>query len=307
MKLLVFSSGYRAHLHIKNRTALERMCASCGIEFEHTTHLHRIQSQPDYDILFVTNEFVDISIVPHHVKIVYGPQFWVFPEGPMVGPLDDQYRTRAVYNCLSQWVHTLYIETAQSLRAPIVTLPFSVDTSKFKPAYPREEPLYDCIVYWKRRANTTLRTTLDYLDQCRLKYIVFTYGSYNEVAYLHALHHTKWVLAIDAHESQGFALEEAMSTDVPLLVLDATSMYDEIDNGRVIYENKRPLKLSATSVPYWSEGETGLRITSLNELPSAIDTMIEMYASYRPRDYILRTLSDEVCMRRVLTTLGMRC
>lgn len=308
MKLLLFSSGHRSHLHVKNRAALERMCASCGIEFEYTSSLGRVQHHPGYDILFATNEFVDIATIPPNVKVIYGPQFWVFPEGSIVGPIEEEYASRSVYNCLSQWVKNVFIETTESLRTPLVPLPFSVDTARFKPAHPREEPMYDCIVYLKGRPASMLQKAQEHLDQRGLRYKVFRYGSYNEAEYLHALQHTRWFLSIDAYESQGFALEEAMATNVPLLVLDGTSMYDYVEaDGKVTYENKRPLVLSATAVPYWSEGETGLRITSMDDLPSSIDRMMATYTSYRPRDYILRTLSDEVCMRRMLNAIGVKC
>jgi FkbM family methyltransferase len=108
------------------------------------------------------------------------------------------------------------------------------------------------------------------------------------------------MLTLDAHESQGFGLEEAMSSGVPLLVMDAASMYDEMDNGvNATYEHLRPNKLFATSVPYWSD-ECGIKITKQSELSDAIDKILITYDSFTPRDYIVRTLSDEVCMRRIL-------
>ena len=108
------------------------------------------------------------------------------------------------------------------------------------------------------------------------------------------------MITLDAHESQGFGLEEAMSSGVPLLVMDAQSMYDEMDDGlTATYEYLRPKKLVATSVPYWSD-ECGIKITEQSELSTAVDKMMINYSNFTPRDYIVRTLSDEVCMRRIL-------
>jgi len=138
------------------------------------------------------------------------------------------------------------------------------------------------------------------LNQKGLQYKIFRYGSYNEEEYKSSLQKAKFMLTLDAHESQGFALEEAMSSGVPLLVMDATSMYDEMDNGvTVTYEYLRPKKLLATSVPYWSD-ECGIKITEQSEMSYAIDKMLTLYQTFTPRDYIVRTLSDEVCMRRIL-------
>ena len=144
-------------------------------------------------------------------------------------------------------------------------LPYSVDTNAFKPSSPSLEKEYDCIVYIKRRSNNLVNYTLSMLNQKGLKYKIFRYGSYTEEDYKNSLQKAKFMLTLDAHESQGFALEEAMSSGVPLLVMDATSMYNEMDNGvNATYEYLRPKKLLATSVPYWSD-ECGIKITEQSE------------------------------------------
>jgi len=61
----------------------------------------------------------------------------------------------------------------------------------------------------------------------------------------------------------------------------------------------RPKNLFATSVPYWSD-ECGIKITKETELEDALDRMLCSYTSYNPRDYIIDTLSDKVCMERIL-------
>lgn len=135
------------------------------------------------------------------------------------------------------------------------------------------------------------------LEEKALKYHVFRYGSYNEEDYKNCLLMSKFMLVLDGHESQGFALEEAMSCNTPLLVVDATSMYDETNDG--VYEHLKPKKLLATSVPYWSE-ECGIKITNPVQLSDSIDNMMANYKQYTPRNYILNTLSDKVCMERIL-------
>ncbi len=106
------------------------------------------------------------------------------------------------------------------------------------------------------------------------------------------------MIVLDAHESQGFALQEAMSCNVPLLVIDATSMYDEYLYGRQIYSNYRPLALKATSVPYWSD-ECGLK-TTIIDLAETIDFMKKEWQTFRPRDFIVRELSESSCMQKIL-------
>lgn len=285
--------------HPKNWSAIQRMCRSCNIEFEYTNDIERLKIN-NYDILYCIMYYVDPDIIPKNIKVIYGPQFWVIPEPPIVGKYRSDLEGRCVFNSLSKWVGDYYLELAGEIIVPLTYFPFAVDTNEFKPLYPSLEKEYDCIVYIKRRSNDLVNYTLSMLNQKGLKYKIFRYGSYNEEDYKDSLQKTKFMLTLDAHESQGFGLEEAMSSGVPLLVMDATSMYDEMDNGvNATYMHLKPNKLLATSVPYWSN-ECGIKITEQFELSDAIDRMLTIYQSFTPRDYIVRTLSDEVCMRRIL-------
>lgn len=291
--------------HPKNWQAIQRMCASHSIEFEYTNLIERIE-YPDYDILYCMSQFVDPHIIPPSIKVFYGPQLWVIPEPPMVGPYQPCLTNRCVFNLLSKWVVDYYYEMAKECIMPIAEFPLSVHTDAFKPYDPPLPKDTDCIVYVKRRSHSLVKKALALLLQKGLQYKFFKYGSYKEEEYKTSLHRTKFMLVLDAHESQGFALEEAMSCNVPLLVMDATSMYDEMneDNQSSTYKHLRPKKLVATSVPYWSD-ICGIKIQSVDDLSDAMDTMMNTYSQYEPRKYILETLSDSVCMKRMLDYFGL--
>jgi hypothetical protein len=62
----------------------------------------------------------------------------------------------------------------------------------------------------------------------KIPYKIFNYlQRYNEAEYLTYLQSCKYGIWIDAHESQGFALEEALSCNVPLLVWNVSSLNRE--------------------------------------------------------------------------------
>lgn len=296
MKLILYiGAGIPHH---KNYDAIKRMCISCMIDFEETNSEFRLYEN-NYDILVSCSKFINPDTIPSNVKIIMGPQFFVFPEGPIVGKINSKFSNNCVYNVLSPWIRNLYLEFAEDFIIPMKELPFSIDTNKFKPNNDMNKD-YDCIVYIKRRANDIVNYTLNLLSLKNLKYKTFVYGNYNEEEYIDTLLKSKFMITLDAHESQGFALEEAMSSGVPLLVLDATTMYEETNNGFTpTYDYLRPKKLLSTSVPYWSD-ECGIKITNLTELSDNIDIMLNQYQSFSPRDYIIKTLSDEVCMDRIL-------
>lgn len=295
MKLVLYMrSGIPHH---KNWEGIQRMCKSCNIDFEYTNSIERLKHN-NYELLYCIDTVIDPYIIPENIKIIYGPQLWVIPEPPIVGKFDEKLKDRCVFNLLSKWVEDYCIELASEFIMPISHFPFAVNTDKFKPINIEKE--YDCIVYIKRRSNDLVNYTLNLLNEKDLKYKVFRYGSYNEDDYLASLQRAKFMLTLDAHESQGFALEEAMSSGTPLLVMDASSMYDETNDGiNSVFGYLNPKKLLATSVPYWSD-ECGIKITEQAELSEAIDKMMDTYKEFTPRDYIVRTLSDEVCMKRIL-------
>ena len=274
------------------------MCESHKIDFEVTTNINRVL-QSDYDILISNNKFINPLILPATVKVIFGPQFWVFPSGPVIGPYNSSLEFKAVYNSLSLWNKQVYLEQVGSFIMPICQFPFAVDVERLIPPVVKSET-YDCLVYSKHRKHSILNSAIAILNDKHITYKIVTYGSYDEKTYMELLHTCKFMVCVDAHESQGFALEEAMSCNVPLLVIDATSMYDESNDGvRSVYENQRPKHLYATSVPYWSD-ECGIKITNTDNLPVAIDTMMESYKSFTPREYILRELSPSICMKRIL-------
>ena len=294
MKLIYFGENS----HHKNSSSIKRMCESLKIEFENSLDYSRL-SKPDYHIIIFHSFYVDSeeTNIPSYVKIIYGPQHWVFPQGKLVGNLDDKFTSRCVYNTLSEWNTHVYMEMVGSLIVPFVEFPFSVETDKFKPNTTIKS--IDCIVYIKRRDPQLVKSVLDNLKIRDLSYKVFTYGSYQECEYLETLHCCKFLISIDAHESQGFALEEAMSCNIPLLVIDALSMYDEISNGDSTYKHLKPKKLLATSVPYWND-KCGIKIANFKDFDISLDTMLKTWNDFTPRDYILENLTDEICMKRIL-------
>ena len=74
MKLL----QYPFNCHDKNKESMIRMCKVFNIEFEATHNRNRIQDN-NYDILWLPTEWIEPNEIPSHVKILYGPQHFVFP------------------------------------------------------------------------------------------------------------------------------------------------------------------------------------------------------------------------------------
>ena len=69
---------------------------------------------------------------------------------------------------------------------------------------------------------------------------------YNENDFIETLKTAKYAFLLDAHESQGFAVQEMMSCNVPLLVWNVRFMSQEFNSNYPDYE--------ATSIEYWDMG-----------------------------------------------------
>ena len=277
--------------HPKNIDGIQRMCKKMNIDIEITNNFKRCQEE-NYNILISNQKFFNPDLVPLSIKIIYGPQF--FPDSEIVGNNNMLYSNRCVYNSLSKWVCNFVLDTSKQLIIPIQQFPYAVDSEKFKPF---GEKTLDCIVYFKHRNPKVLQDIKNILHEKQLSYKVFLYGSYNEQEYLSHLQGSKFMITLDAHESQGFALQEAMSCNVPLLVFDIETVYDEY--GSTFFNKYKPLELKATSVPYW-DSSCGLRTTDISVIPAMIDQMLNTHQTFEPRKFIIENLSEEVCMKRIL-------
>ena len=281
--------------HPKNVDALIRMCKKTNTDLEFTEDFNRCRV-PNYDLLISNQKFFNPDLIPESIKIIFGPQLFIFPEGEIVGPLNQAWSKRCIDNTLSKWVEKCYLEVAKSMVVPTGQFPFAVDTVRFSPTNKNIE--IDCLVYFKDRPRNLLVDLIKVLNDKSISFVVIEYGKYRESDYIELLHKCKFMLVCGRHESQGFALEEAMSVNIPLLLLDCKNVFE--DQGTISYFNKfRHLQLDATCVPYWSD-QCGLKTTEIEEIPALLDEMMIKYSTFEPRQFILDNLSEEVCMKRIL-------
>jgi hypothetical protein len=234
-----------------------------------------------FDAVYSPCETIDVSKYPG-IKFIFGPQFSVFPENRLTiikGP-------NSVYNLLSNWVTNIWKKYSICNDLKLIQLPFGVDTEKFVNTKSITEK-NGVIVYFKHRNPADLHLVENFLKNKEISYNIFSYDTrYNEETYLACLQNAKYCIWIDAHESQGFALQEALSCDVPLLVWNITYMNEEFGSS---YS-----KLDATTIPYWDE-RCGEYFYNINELKNTFNTFISKLETYKPREFIVENLSIKVC------------
>jgi hypothetical protein len=199
-----------------------------------------------------------------------------------------------IYIQPSPWVVELWKNIPLCNGIPIKDFSFGVDTQKFiniKPIQERD----NVIVYFKHREPNELVLMELFLQSKNINYRVFSYDQrYNENDYLSYLQNSKFMVCVDAHESQGFAIEEALSCDVPLFVWNINSMQKEHGSN---YPD-----IPATSIPYWDDC-CGEFFYNWDELESKFDTFISKINEYTPRKFILENLSIEKCEEKLIALL----
>ena len=234
---------------------------------------------------------IDVNKYPN-TKFLFGPHFSVFPEKQQ---MDIIRRNKVLYAQPSEWAAKIWQDNELCKNIKVESLPFGVDIEKFKDTKPKSERT-KVVIYFKRRHPNELRFVTDFLSAKNIEYRIFNYlERYNENEYLNYLQNSKFCFWLDAHESQGFALEEALSCDVPLIVWNIKTMKQEHGSSYT--------DIPATTIPYWDE-RCGEYFYDANELENVYDLFISKLETYKPREYIVENLSIQKCEEKFVNLIN---
>jgi hypothetical protein len=272
---------YDSFLHHKNRELLEVLVKSLGWEFGVGRDIS------NYDIIFSPECYICYT---GEKKFIYGPHFSVYPDYKVQNIPKNQ---KCVYIQPSEWTCNYWKVFNTPVRNRTIVFPFPVNVDKFYPTKNIQER-NKVFIYFKHRDQAELIFLDNFLKNKGIEYRLFSYkNKYQENDYLNYLRDSKYGIILDAHESQGFAIQEAMSCNVPLFVWNVNSMQQEQNN----YKNEY-LNIYATSIPYW-DSRCGEYFFNKEELENTFNTFIEKINTYKPRDYILENLTIEKCAERL--------
>lgn len=151
------------------------------------------------------------------------------------------------------------------------------------------------LLYTKGRSMSEILDIKKFLEQNNFLYTELSYGNYSEEKLIDTARASKFGILIDSSESQGIAIQELLSLNLPLVVYDIKLL-----DKRIF---KTDIGTPATSIPYF---DSTCGLVSFN----AIDTkkhILEMDKTMRlgngffyPRDFILKNLTlkkqaEELC------------
>lgn len=274
------------NMHYKN---LKALLSYKNIQIYITRNINELNTMnlKEFDCVYSPSIPVDVSKYPN-TKFIFGPHFSVFPE---LNHMNLIRQPNVTYIQPSDWASQLWANNPLCKNIKIKPLPFGVDADFFKndkPINMREK----VFIYFKSRNPLLLQIVEFYLKEKSINYVVFNYNTkYNETDYINYLKNSKYGIWIGRHESQGFALEEALSCDVPLLVLNVQSMNEEYKSG---YED-----IPGTTIPYW-DNRCGEYFYNLSDMNNKFNLFISKLETYKPRDYILENLTIEKCEEKLI-------
>lgn len=273
-------------LHHKNKIGLELMLQYLKCDYKYGT----IQDINDYEYIYSPSNPINSSKYPDK-KFIFGPHFSVFPNRLLLNI--KNIKNNSVYIQPSKWAVNVWKLLNAENYIPLKVFPFPVNIDTFKPD--NNEKKDKVFIYFKRRKPDELSYIETILKNKNIDYKIFDYVKrYNEKDYIKYLQQSKYGIILDAHESQGFAIEEALSCNVPLLVWNTKIMSQE-------YGSRYP-DIPCNTIPYWSE-KCGDFFYEQNEFENKLEHFLNKSEQYEPRKYILDNLSVEKCANNFIELL----
>ena len=282
MKVLVIDN-----FHHKNMIGLRLLLNSSNIKYK----FGNINDIKDYDIIYSPNNPVNTNLYPDK-KFIFGPHFSVFPTNKLIHI--NNINKNAIYIHPSDWARDTWINMNAEKCLPIKTFSFPVEVDKFQPI--ENSKNNEIFIMFKQRDPKELEYIISFLSKISVNYKLFNYQTkYNENEYKSCLQNAKYGIWIGRHESQGFALEEALSCNIPLLVWDVNYMSQE-------YGYNYP-DIPATVIPYW-DNRCGEYFYKKEDFEKTYNKFISKLETYKPREYILENLSPEKCGERFIKLIN---
>ena len=211
-------------------------------------------------------------------RLVAGPVNALFPDerdGILLHPEID------VLVIASDWVRQLYADRP-ALAAKLRVCPVGVDTDFWQPDL--SHPTGHVVVFWKDAPESWCLSVEDALRRRGEQVVRVRYGEYEATAYKRALDGARFAVVLSTFETQGLALAEAWSMNVPTLVWDPQAL--------TTWRGRR--FVAGSSCPYLTHA-TGRRWKTLDELEQLLERADEAAAGFSPRAWVIAHMSDAVC------------
>ncbi len=227
-------------------------------------------------------------------KFIFGPNIFYTPEEIIWGKENKESKSsnpleQGTYIMPSDWVMKYWRK--HGYLAPGAVWPVGVDTEFFKPETSIQSD--KVLVYTKQRDQKDVKAITNFLDAEKISYSIFSYGSYTEKELIEAGRTSKLGIIIASSESQGLAIQELLSLNLPLAVFDIEYLSQKSFEESANTDSSTLERESATSVPYFSS-KCGLVAKNPKDMKKIILEMMSipnLNERFSPREFIIQNLS----------------
>lgn len=196
----------------------------------------------------------------------------------------------------SNWVRDLYVACCPGLKGRIIVWAAGVDAECWKPMLQQQAETHSAkiLIYVKGGGNDMLPAIINWLERTRISARIIEYGGYSQNDYKKSLDWADLMIVLGGTESQGIAMAEAWSMNVPTLVKREVTWHAPDGRG-----------FPASASPYLSV-QTGAFFSGEEELFLMINMWMSGETNFSPRSWILKNMSDEICAKNLLRSIDDR-
>ena len=219
-----------------------------------------------------------------NIPVLLGPNIALnLKELPYLRP---QVNKNSIYLQPSKWSKMYWLDEGFN-ECKVEEWSVGIDTELFHHV-DRSNLAKKVLVYYKQRNSHELDTCIDLLKNCGIDFSVLKYGDYNENQFMDNLKKCTLCIWIGCDESQGIGLQEALSTNLPIIVVED--------------QNSKNKRFDATPAPYFNY-KCGIILNSIDSLNESVIRSFDPKI-YNPRNYILENLTLEICAKEFVNKIS---
>lgn len=177
----------------------------------------------------------------------------------------------------SEVIKRRYVKDLQIINKKIEIFPTGINIQDWKPKILGKDTV---LVYIKTNNSTVIEMTINKLRASSSSYSIIEYGKYTQKQFKDALSRSLYAIFLSESESQGIALLEAWSMNVPTLVWNP---------GRVIYEGK--LITNTSSCPYLTSS-TGISWKNKRDFDRVFAEFTSNLSLFNPRLWVASNMTE---------------
>lgn len=195
-----------------------------------------------------------------------------------------------IYFVPSLWVKVFYLEDEPCLKNRIDIWPTGVDETFWQPSKTVSKN-NNVLLYQKTNDHQLINNVIKILKRNGFNPLPIVYGNYTIEEYKKLLDKSLFAVFIGNSESQGIALAEAWSMNIPTLVYNLRKY---TASGKVCTIN--------SFCPYLTE-QTGIDWRDLEELEGWIKAIPICLEDFSPRNWVLKNMTDCVSAQHILNLI----